>query len=116
MAMETDSIRAVQISWLCSAGLGRDLNSGMGTCPQSLPGRVYAVEIRAPVFPKHKLGTTTPSQSVRDTQRLWCWHWWAQDLPTPLPHTAPAACCLPLPVLSEPLLTPDKAFQPRWAG
>ena len=34
------------------------MNSGMGTCHQSLPGRVgQKPEIRAPVFPKHKLGT-----------------------------------------------------------
>lgn len=55
------------------------MNSGMGTCHQSLPGRVgQKPEIRAPVFPKHKLGT--PPNSERHTGALWCWHWSAQDL------------------------------------
>ena len=43
----------------------------MGTCHQSLPGRVgQRPEIRAPVFPKHKLGSAPPPPTVKDTQAL----------------------------------------------
>lgn len=116
---ETDkSLGAVQISWLCSAGLGRD-DPGMGTCPlRACLGEWGRSRRLEPQYsPKHKLGTTTPSQSVRDTQAL-CGVGIGGPRTSPTPLTShsssrrlPAPCC---PLLSHCWDAHWEAFQPRW--